>query len=333
MPTIPRSHLTLGLAESYLRLRLGTLPYPTGLSALGRFRQLVSSALSTSCVELVSRPELSSTKIRPRSPPPGTYPWRATHMDGPRGLVNGFRPSPRLPRGFIWWMPPQYPRLRMGRTFLLLCRSWISLCGVKLSALSPSSRRSCGFSPSSAAQTLAERPLRSFMMQVVRGKRSQTSSPSEDSAPLALRPTWILETAPYATKEKADRIWRQATRSLTGAQSPLSQSSFTGGNTLKVMNDVEHPRTGKAEAKVALDTQSDVTTCLREYLSDIRPIIPDTISGCGGSAEFDEEDTLHIYSQSTGRHSSHLGTSYLSIALLFLVSRHFWSWRLPWTST
>ncbi len=64
------------------------------------------------------------------------------------------------------------------------------------------------------------------------------------------------------------------------------------------MAEVEHPRTGKAEAKVALDTQSDVTTCLRENLSDIRPIIPDTVSGCGGSAEFDEEGTFNIYSQS-----------------------------------
>jgi hypothetical protein len=72
-----------------------------------------------------------------------------------------------------------------------------------------------------SAQTLAERPLRSFMMQVVRGKRSQTSSPSQDSAPLALRPTWIFETAPYATKEEADRIWRQGACSLTGAHSPL----------------------------------------------------------------------------------------------------------------
>jgi hypothetical protein len=200
-------------------------------------------------------------------------------------------------------MPCQSPRLRMSRTYLLLFRNWISLCSGNPSVLLPSSLRSCDFSPSPrsqwSAQTLAERPLRSFMMQVVRGKRLQTSSPPQDSSPLAPRPIWILKTAPYATKEEADLIWRQGTRSFTGAHSPLSQSSFTGSITLKVMADVEHPRTGKTEAKVALDTQSDVTTCLREYLSDIRPIIPDTVSGCGGSAsEFDEEGTLHIYSQS-----------------------------------
>jgi hypothetical protein len=71
MLTIPRSPLTLGLAESDLRLRLGTLPYPTGLSVLGRFRQLVSSAFPKSYGELASRPELGSAKLGLPTPTPG----------------------------------------------------------------------------------------------------------------------------------------------------------------------------------------------------------------------------------------------------------------------
>jgi hypothetical protein len=55
--------------------------------------------------------------------------------------------------------------------------------------------------------------------------------------------------------------------------------------------------TGKLESKIASDTQSDVTTCLREYLSDVHPVIPDIISGCGGSSNFTEEGTLNVYSQ------------------------------------
>jgi hypothetical protein len=298
VPTIPRSHLTLGLAESYLRLRLGTLPYPTGLSVLGRSRQPVSSALPRSYEGLA----LARTKFhQPRTSLPvamNVSLARRTHgrPPGPRGWIS-LQPSasPRFPLVEASPVPaPSYeshifasvPELDFS--FRRKAFGTVASIPEKLRLLSqPRSQRS--------AQALTERPLRSFMMQVVRGKRSQTTSPSQDSAPLAVRPTWILETAPYATKEEADRIWRQGTRSLSGAHSPLSQSSFTGGNTLKVMADIEHPRTGKAEAKVALDTQSDVTTCLREYLSDIRPIIPDTVSGC---AEFDEEGTLHIYSQS-----------------------------------
>jgi hypothetical protein len=78
-------------------------------------------------------------------------------------------------------------------------------------------------------------------------------------------------------------------------------SSFTGGNTIKVLADIEHPFTGRQESKLALDTQSDVTTCLREFLSDIRPIVADVVSGCGGAANFDEEGILSVYSSSEGR--------------------------------
>jgi hypothetical protein len=76
----------------------------------------------------------------------------------------------------------------------------------------------------------------------------------------------------------------------------LSPSSFTGDNTLKALAEVDHPRTGRCEAKVALDTKSDVMTCLREYLFDIHPIIPDVVSGCGGGANFTEEGTLRVHS-------------------------------------
>jgi hypothetical protein len=107
----------------------------------------------------------------------------------------------------------------------------------------------------------------------------------------------MQETPPYGTKEEADRIWRQVTRTTQEDASPLSPSSFTGGNTLKVVADVDHPRTGRGEVKVALDTQSDVTTCIREYLSDICPIVTDVVSGCGGDANFTEEGTLRIYSR------------------------------------
>ena len=76
----------------------------------------------------------------------------------------------------------------------------------------------------------------------------------------------------------------------------LEPSSFTGGNTVKATAEVQHPATGSHQVHVALDTQSDVSTCLRHLLTDIRPIIPDVVNGCGGSANFMEEGTLHIFS-------------------------------------
>ncbi len=82
----------------------------------------------------------------------------------------------------------------------------------------------------------------------------------------------MIDTPPYATKEEADRTWRQGTRTLFNVP-PFSSSSFTGWITLKVLAYIQHPVTGRHESKLALDTQSDVTTCLREFLSDIRPII------------------------------------------------------------
>jgi hypothetical protein len=148
------------------------------------------------------------------------------------------------------------------------------------------------------------------MMQIVRGEmvaaqarrqsrqRQNHLDKSSSVESLMPRAQWMLDTSPYATKEEADRIWRQGTRTLFGDVPPLSPSSFTGGNTLKVLAEVYHPESGTQEAKVALDTMPDVTTCLRDFLSDIHPILPDTVSGCGGLANFTEEGTLTIYSPS-----------------------------------
>jgi hypothetical protein len=147
------------------------------------------------------------------------------------------------------------------------------------------------------------------MMQIVRGgmaagqartderRRRTQFSESSSAEPLMPRAQWMLDTPPYATSEDADRTWCQGTRTLFGDLPPLSPSSFTGGNTLKVTAQVQHPETGVVASKVALDTQSDVTTCLREYLSDVHRISPDTVSGCEGSTNFTEEGSLHIYSE------------------------------------
>ncbi len=60
-------------------------------------------------------------------------------------------------------------------------------------------------------------------------------------------------------------------------------------------------KSGPVRVKVALDTQSDVTTCLREYLMDVHPIVPDEVSGVGGSSVFSEEGTLYIFSEPKGQ--------------------------------
>jgi hypothetical protein len=74
--------------------------------------------------------------------------------------------------------------------------------------------------------------------------------------------------------------WGDAIKLIQGAgtcalfgDSPLpGPLSFTGGGTVKVTAEVHHPIRGKSLEKVALDTQSDVTTRLREYLFDIHLI-------------------------------------------------------------
>jgi hypothetical protein len=159
-----------------------------------------------------------------------------------------------------------------------------------------------------STHALAKLPRRCYMMQVVRGemaramiRQQKADSPGSSSIePLVPRAQWMLDTPPYATKEEADQLWRQGTRTLFGSVPSLSSSSFTGGNTLKVLADIEHPSRGREENKLALDTQSDVTS-LRDFLSDIRPILPDIISGCGGATNFEEEGILSIYSSCEGR--------------------------------
>ncbi len=76
---------------------------------------------------------------------------------------------------------------------------------------------------------------------------------------------------------------------LLGEALSLEPSSFIGGNTVKATAEIHHPDKGNHQAQVALDTQSDVTTCLRQYLSDVMLIVPDVVEGCGGSANFTEE--------------------------------------------
>ena len=51
---------------------------------------------------------------------------------------------------------------------------------------------------------------------------------------------------------------------------------------------------------MALDTQSDVTTCLRAYLINIKSIVPDEVNGIGGSSIFAEKGTLQVYSELKG---------------------------------
>jgi hypothetical protein len=55
---------------------------------------------------------------------------------------------------------------------------------------------------------------------------------------------------------------------------------------------------GRIKIQIAIDTQSDINTALKEHLTDVRDIIPDEVSGLGGSANFQEEGLLHIWSPS-----------------------------------
>jgi hypothetical protein len=135
-----------------------------------------------------------------------------------------------------------------------------------------------------------------------------TPSSSTNSSPetiLVPRPQWIREAQPDLSDDEADAAWRRGNDKLYGKGIHLTShpdvSSFTGGNTLKVMAGIFHPSSGLQHEKIALDTQSDVTTCLREYLSDIRPIVPDEISGVGESSVFTEEGTLFVLSKLQGQ--------------------------------
>jgi hypothetical protein len=123
------------------------------------------------------------------------------------------------------------------------------------------------------------------------------------SSALVSRAQWMRDCEPRFLDDDADRIWTDATESLLGSSSlsPSSQpfllaaSSFTGGNILKVTAELAHPsQPSRIQAKIAIDTQSDVTTALREYLTDVREIVPDPdqLSGVGGESSFNEEVKL-----------------------------------------
>jgi hypothetical protein len=113
----------------------------------------------------------------------------------------------------------------------------------------------------------------------------------------------MIEAGPNLSDEEADAIWTAAARSHLSpsnrSASPPTTSSFTGGNTLKVTAEVMHPaKATRTIVNIAIDTQSDVTTALREYLTDVHEIVPDLVSGLGGDSHFHEEGTLHVWSRS-----------------------------------
>jgi hypothetical protein len=102
-----------------------------------------------------------------------------------------------------------------------------------------------------------------------------TPSSSANSSPetiLVPRPQWIRDAQPELSDDEADAAWRQGNKKLYGEGIHLTShpdvSSFTGGNNLNVMAGVFHSSSGLQQAKIALHTQSDVTTCLRGYTSD-----------------------------------------------------------------
>jgi hypothetical protein len=69
--------------------------------------------------------------------------------------------------------------------------------------------------------------------------------------------------------DEADEVWRQSNQRMFGEGRHLSPSmpdvsSFTRGNTLKVIAEIRYTG-GMQHVNLALDTQSDVTTGLREY--------------------------------------------------------------------
>jgi hypothetical protein len=117
------------------------------------------------------------------------------------------------------------------------------------------------------------------------------------SSGLVPRAQWMIEAGPELSDKDADANWITATRSRSSSTNRVpsspSPSSFTGGNTLKITAEVMHPDT---IVNLAIDTQSDVTTALREYLTDVHAIIPDRVVGLGGESDFHEEGTLHVWS-------------------------------------
>jgi hypothetical protein len=99
--------------------------------------------------------------------------------------------------------------------------------------------------------------------------------PPWSSFVLVPRAQWMIEAGPALSDEDADAIWTAAARSHLGpsnrSASPPTTSSFTGGNTLKVTAEIVHPnKATRTIVNIAIDTQFDVTTALREYLTDVQ---------------------------------------------------------------
>ena len=123
-----------------------------------------------------------------------------------------------------------------------------------------------------------------------------SSSSSDSSSPkltLVPRPQWVKDAQSDLSDDEADEIWHLSNKKMFGEGNHLytttpDVSSFTGGNTLKVIAKIQYTG-GMQHVNLALDTQSDVTTCLRAYLTDIKLIVPDEVNGIGGSSMFEEE--------------------------------------------
>jgi hypothetical protein len=154
-----------------------------------------------------------------------------------------------------------------------------------------------------------ERILQCRMMQQVRGEIAKVmlaQQKQESSSTLAPRPQWMREEDLDLSDEEADRRWHAGSEALfgsaTNSPTPPSPSSFTGGNTIKVTAEMTRPgHHARAKVKVAIDTQSDVTTALQEYVTNIKEILPDRVHGLGGEADFTHEGRIHIWSETKKR--------------------------------
>jgi hypothetical protein len=146
----------------------------------------------------------------------------------------------------------------------------------------------------------------SLQSSIEEGSSVSTTVPSLPRPALVPRPQWIRDSQSDLSDDEADAIWEAGSERLFGEARHLSStpdvSLFTGGNTIKLTVEIHHSaKGGPVKAKVALDTQSDVTTCLRQYLMDVHQIQPDEVSGVEGSASFTEEGTLYIFSEPKGQ--------------------------------
>jgi hypothetical protein len=93
---------------------------------------------------------------------------------------------------------------------------------------------------------------------------STTGMPDPSRTVLVARLQGIRDSQPDLSNDEADAAWETGSEHLFGEARHLSSvpdvSSFTGGNTIKVTVEVHHSsKVEPIRAKVALDTQSDVT--------------------------------------------------------------------------